>query len=158
MSEQLIELMLQLKKTTPAAAKQILNSQPQIAYALMSLMVSLNAVNFEVFQKTLADFSQGASQPHPQPQTQATSQPPPPSQSYHRPTPPPYSQPPAANAYPSYTSSAQTLTLNPAILAAIPDDQKAMVIQVLSMTPEQLAVLPPQDRANILQLRSTFGL
>lgn len=50
MSEQLIELMLQLKKTTPAAAKQILNSQPQIAYALMTLMVSMNAVNFEVFQ------------------------------------------------------------------------------------------------------------
>lgn len=50
MSEQLIELMLQLKKTTPAAAKQILNSQPQIAYALITLMVSMNAINLEVFQ------------------------------------------------------------------------------------------------------------
>ncbi|KAJ3992728.1 hypothetical protein F5050DRAFT_1786830 [Lentinula boryana] len=157
MSEQLIELMLQLKKTTPAAAKQILNSQPQIAYALMTLMVSINAVNFEVFQKALAEFSQGASQP----QSQAASQlPPSQSQSYHRPIPPTYSQPPSsASAYPSYPSSTPApASINPAILAAIPDDQKAMVMQILSMTPEQLAVLPPQDRANIMQLRSTFGL
>ncbi|KAJ4494013.1 hypothetical protein C8J55DRAFT_500412 [Lentinula edodes] len=152
MSEQLIELMLQLKKTTPAAAKQILNSQPQIAYALMTLMVSMNAVNFEVFQKTLAEFSQGASQPQPQ----ANPQPPPP-QTYHRPTPPIYSQPPTST-YPSYASSTPAPAINPAILAAIPEDQKVMVMQILSMTPEQLAVLPPQDRANIMQLKSTFGL
>ncbi|KAJ3901405.1 hypothetical protein F5879DRAFT_968334 [Lentinula edodes] len=152
MSEQLIELMLQLKKTTPAAAKQILNSQPQIAYALMTLMVFMNAVNFEVFQKTLAEFSQGASQPQPQ----ANPQPPPP-QTYHRPTPPIYSQPPTS-AYPSYASSTPAPAINPAILAAIPDDQKVMVMQILSMTPEQLALLPPQDRANIMQLKSTFGL
>ncbi|KAJ4468277.1 hypothetical protein J3R30DRAFT_3560550 [Lentinula aciculospora] len=149
MSDQLIELMLQLKKTTPAAAKQILNSQPQIAYALMTLMVSMNAVNFEVFQKTLADFSQGASQPQPQTVPQ-----PPLQQSYNQPTPATYPQPPP-NVYPSYVSSTN---VNPAILAAIPDDQKAMVIQVLSMTPEQLAVLPPQDRVNIMQLRNTFRL
>ncbi|KAF8890106.1 hypothetical protein BD779DRAFT_1518345 [Infundibulicybe gibba] len=49
-TEQLLELLLQLKKTTPAAARQILNSQPQIAYALITLMVSMNAINFDVFQ------------------------------------------------------------------------------------------------------------
>ncbi|KAJ3914402.1 hypothetical protein F5877DRAFT_82831 [Lentinula edodes] len=125
MSEQLIELMLQLKKTTPAAAKQILNSQPQIAYALMTLMVSMNAVNFEVFQKTLAEFSQGASQPQPQ----ANPQPPP--QIYHRPTPPIYSQPPTGT-YPSYGSSTPAPAINPAILAAIPDDQKANIFCEIS--------------------------
>ncbi|KAG6872019.1 hypothetical protein C0995_013830 [Termitomyces sp. Mi166 len=62
-TEQLLELLIQLKvlsspptKTTPEAARSILNGQPQIAYALMTLMVKLNAVNFEVFQKTLAEF------------------------------------------------------------------------------------------------------
>ncbi|KAF8079313.1 hypothetical protein FPV67DRAFT_1663957 [Lyophyllum atratum] len=63
-AEQLLELLLQLKKTTPAAARSILNGQPQIAYALMTLMVTMNAVNFEVFQKTLAEFGTKA-QPTP---------------------------------------------------------------------------------------------
>ncbi|KIK68830.1 hypothetical protein GYMLUDRAFT_34821 [Collybiopsis luxurians FD-317 M1] len=153
MSEQLIELMLQLKKTTPAAAKQILNSQPQIAYALISLMVSMNAVNYQVFQRTLADFaiSQPAPSAHPPPQAQSYPPPPPAAQSApqsypYAQQPPPPPPPPAAP------------TINPAILAAIPDDQKAMVMQVLSMTPEQLATLPPHDRANIMQLKATFGL
>ncbi|KAF5312280.1 hypothetical protein D9619_002441 [Psilocybe cf. subviscida] len=37
------------------AAKGILNSQPAIAYALITLMVQMNAINVEVFQKTLAE-------------------------------------------------------------------------------------------------------
>lgn len=41
------------QKSTPDAARQILNSQPQIAYALITLMVTMNAVNFEVFQVRL---------------------------------------------------------------------------------------------------------
>ncbi|KAF8971936.1 hypothetical protein BDZ97DRAFT_1901557 [Flammula alnicola] len=49
-TEQLLELLLTLKKTTPAAARGILNSQPAIAYALITLMVSMNAINIEVFQ------------------------------------------------------------------------------------------------------------
>ncbi|KAF7331529.1 Abhydrolase-4 domain-containing protein [Mycena kentingensis (nom. inval.)] len=49
-TEQLLELMLHLKQATPAAAKQILNSQPQIAYKLISLMVSMNAIDIDVFQ------------------------------------------------------------------------------------------------------------
>ncbi|PPR01965.1 hypothetical protein CVT26_008747 [Gymnopilus dilepis] len=55
-NEQLLELLLTLKKTTPAAARGILNSQPAIAYALISLMVSMNAINIEVFQKTLQEY------------------------------------------------------------------------------------------------------
>ncbi|TFK65691.1 hypothetical protein BDN72DRAFT_889301 [Pluteus cervinus] len=56
-AEQLLELLLQLKKTTPAAARQILNAQPQIAYALITLMASMNAVNVDVCQKILSDYS-----------------------------------------------------------------------------------------------------
>ncbi|KAF9266881.1 hypothetical protein L218DRAFT_955982 [Marasmius fiardii PR-910] len=246
--DQLLELILQLKKTTPAAAKQILNSQPQIAYAVISLLVSMNAIDIEVFKKTLADFAASQAQgvsaatpsqstpapaipPHMQqhqqsnyrsgtpptatptppiaqpqpgyshayPQTQgaagqrygpqSTSQPPsqydaglsgggyggysqyssnPP---YHQPTPPYGSQPThSAQGYgpplmaQAPTSQAQNSTpsalsqINPAILAEIPEEQRAMVIHVLSMTPEMISRLPPQDRANILQLRSTLGL
>ncbi|KJA19205.1 hypothetical protein HYPSUDRAFT_69376 [Hypholoma sublateritium FD-334 SS-4] len=60
-TEQLLELLLTLKQTTPAAAKSILNNQPAIAYALITLMVSMNAVNIEVFQNTLAEY--GAANP-----------------------------------------------------------------------------------------------
>lgn len=65
-TEQLLELLIQLKvsqllsmkgtaaiqtqKTTPKAARDILNAQPAIAYALISLMVSMGAINVEVFQ------------------------------------------------------------------------------------------------------------
>ncbi|KIP11706.1 hypothetical protein PHLGIDRAFT_437869 [Phlebiopsis gigantea 11061_1 CR5-6] len=58
--EQLLELLLQLKKTTPEQAKVILNAQPQIAYALMAVMVNLNAINMEVTQRTVASFGAGA--------------------------------------------------------------------------------------------------
>ncbi|KAF7331547.1 hypothetical protein MKEN_00033800 [Mycena kentingensis (nom. inval.)] len=62
-TEQLLDLMLHLKQATPAAAKQILNSQPQIAYKLISLMVSMNAIDIDVFQKTLAAHSAKAAAP-----------------------------------------------------------------------------------------------
>ena len=38
------------QRTTPNEARTILNSQPQIAYALMSVMVNINAVKMEVVQ------------------------------------------------------------------------------------------------------------
>lgn len=38
-----------LQKTTPAAAKQILNGQPSISYALITLMVAMNAIKLDVF-------------------------------------------------------------------------------------------------------------
>ncbi|KAF9528149.1 hypothetical protein CPB83DRAFT_883736 [Crepidotus variabilis] len=66
-NEQLLELLLTLKKTTPQAAKGILNAQPAIAYALIALMVSMNAVNIEVFQKTLAEYGAAAAPPDPVP-------------------------------------------------------------------------------------------
>ncbi|KAF8640940.1 hypothetical protein AX17_000587 [Amanita inopinata Kibby_2008] len=65
-TEQLLELLLQLKKTTPAAAKQILNAQPSIAYALITLMVSMNAIHIDVFHKTLAEYSTNIASAAPQ--------------------------------------------------------------------------------------------
>ncbi|TBU62097.1 hypothetical protein BD310DRAFT_946151 [Dichomitus squalens] len=54
--EQLLELLLTLKRTTAAEAKAILNQQPQIAYALMTVMVNINAVKMEVVQEILAKY------------------------------------------------------------------------------------------------------
>ncbi|KAK7053832.1 hypothetical protein R3P38DRAFT_2852410 [Favolaschia claudopus] len=121
-TEQLLELLLTLKQTTPAAARQILNDRPPIAYALITLMVSMNAINFNVFQKTLSDYgaaTAAAAGPPPlsaaapvptfsaiPPHLQVSSQPnsrtnTPPMQP--QPQPPPYNMnlpPPAAYGYP----------------------------------------------------------
>ncbi|KAI8981222.1 hypothetical protein BD414DRAFT_492026 [Trametes punicea] len=54
--DQLLELLLTLKRTTPDEARTILNSQPQIAYALMTVMANIGAVKMEVVQETLAKY------------------------------------------------------------------------------------------------------
>jgi cleavage stimulation factor subunit 2 len=63
--DQLIELLLELKvcnnllrvataqhsqRTAPDQAKAILNSQPQIAYALVALMVKIGIIDIPIFQ------------------------------------------------------------------------------------------------------------
>ncbi|KAI0286844.1 hypothetical protein BGY98DRAFT_1086831 [Russula aff. rugulosa BPL654] len=60
--DQLIELLLELKRTTPDQAKGILNAQPQIAYALVALMVKIGIIDIPIFQvsftpQTLASFA-----------------------------------------------------------------------------------------------------
>jgi len=55
--DQLLELLLHLKKTTPDQARTVLAGQPQISYALIALMVKINAVDVDVLQKTVASFS-----------------------------------------------------------------------------------------------------
>ncbi|KAF8551088.1 hypothetical protein OG21DRAFT_1499360 [Imleria badia] len=74
--EQLIELMLELKKTTPQQARSILTSTPQIAYALVALMVKMNAIDVQVLQKTLTTYSANIPPPAPPP-TQPSAQLPP---------------------------------------------------------------------------------
>ncbi|EGN93546.1 hypothetical protein SERLA73DRAFT_156149 [Serpula lacrymans var. lacrymans S7.3] len=191
--EQLIELLLHLKKTTPEQARAILSSQPQIAYALIALMVKINAVDVQVLQKTVTTFSAGA-----QPQPPAQMQPlqpapaiPPHLSQYRTPTPQAHTPPhapshtpapslysnghgrgPSSNTYSgtgSYPSPSNGYAAPPAgtgmgagmipdALAAIPDEQKAMIMRVIAMTPEQIHQLPPTERANIIQLRATLGL
>ncbi|GLB43733.1 putative hinge domain of cleavage stimulation factor subunit 2 [Lyophyllum shimeji] len=211
-AEQLLELLLQLKKTTPAAARSILNGQPQIAYALMTLMVTIGAVNFEVFQKTLAEFGSksaaaapAAAHPtahpstsstpvpalpphlHPQAQASAYRNATPPTQpqpqayayqngghdqayahGYQQPQgygygqPPPPSQPASQHAYHGYGAPAPTPVQTPPnlpdTLAAIPDEQKALIMRVITMTPEQIHALPPTERQTYIQLRATLGV
>ncbi|EIM92403.1 uncharacterized protein STEHIDRAFT_164689 [Stereum hirsutum FP-91666 SS1] len=184
--DHLSELLLQLKKTSPAQARAILNAQPQIAYALIGIMIKMNAINVEVFQQTLASYGAGqGSQQNgastmsaipaaaPAPTTVPSAPPPtaiPPHLSAHqhsRSNTPQYSTPP-----PTHTQSdshhgtplqpgrpaPQTAPVLPDAFAAIPEEQRAVIMQVLAMTPEQVALLPPTERANIMQLRASLGL
>ncbi|PBK94800.1 hypothetical protein ARMGADRAFT_67042 [Armillaria gallica] len=150
-TDQLLELLLQLKKTTPVAAKQILNAQPQIAYALITLMVSMDAVDIDVFQRILADYGQQQAQA--QSVITPVPTPPVPQQTYSQPPQPLYSgyvaQQPYAQPQPT---PAQPMD----ILAAIPDEQKAMIMHVIQMTPEQINALGPTERASVLQLRASL--
>ncbi|KAH7923780.1 hypothetical protein BV22DRAFT_1035905 [Leucogyrophana mollusca] len=204
--EQLIELLLTLKKTTPEQARAILTSTPQIAYALVALMVKMNAVDVQVLQKTLTSFSSTQAPPPPPPVQPASAVPPHLSQ-YRTPTPqtstPPSYTPPTAPSHtptPNMYSNGHGHTpqsqmrggyggpntghggpnagyggsnagygtppqapsygagVIPDALAAIPDEQKAMIMRVISMTPDQINRLPPTERASILQLRATLGL
>ncbi|KAK0477196.1 hypothetical protein EDD18DRAFT_99032 [Armillaria luteobubalina] len=152
-TDQLLELLLQLKKTTPAAAKQILNAQPQIAYALITLMVSMDAVDIDVFQRILAEYGQQQAQAQAQPVVTPVPTPPVPQQTYNQPPQPAYSsyggQQPYAQPQPA---PAQPMD----ILAAIPDEQKAMIMHVIQMTPEQINALGPTERASVLQLRASL--
>ncbi|SJL11499.1 uncharacterized protein ARMOST_14903 [Armillaria ostoyae] len=152
-TDQLLELLLQLKKTTPVAAKQILNAQPQIAYALITLMVSMDAVDIDVFQRILADYGQQQAQAQAQPVITPVPTPPVPQQTYSQPPQPSYSgygvQQPYAQPQPT---PAQPMD----ILAAIPDEQKAMIMHVIQMTPEQINALGPTERASVLQLRASL--
>ncbi|PPR06260.1 hypothetical protein CVT24_000932 [Panaeolus cyanescens] len=114
-TEQLLELLLTLKKTTPAAARDILNNQPAIAYALITLMVSMNAVDIQVFQKTLAEYNATSSAtmgvpgssvapPVPKPPIAPTPIPPHMQAQYRNATPPVHAPTPP---YPPYSNGGQ---------------------------------------------------
>ncbi|TDL20910.1 hypothetical protein BD410DRAFT_821672 [Rickenella mellea] len=181
--EQLLELLIQLQKTTPEQARSILSAQPQIAYALMTLMIKLNVVNLEVLQTTLASAAQPPPAPPPMPVPQmASAVPPHLMQPQYRTGTPQNAPITAAPAHPSMyqaygngvqTSPNPTSTVSPPgygvppapaapsfpdILNHIPEDQKAMIMRVISMTPDQINRLPPTERASVRQMRTTLGL
>ncbi|KAI5998286.1 hypothetical protein EDD15DRAFT_2508994 [Pisolithus albus] len=181
--EQLIELMLTLKNTTSDQARSILASTPQIAYALITLMVKMNAVDVQVLQKTVTAYSTNVP---PQPAVQPVSAVPPHfSQHYNRtptpqthttthynghghpaqPQPQPQSIPFTGQALyggPATTGYGVPPPPQPSILpdalASLPEEQKVMIMRVVSMTPEQINMLPPSERAGVIQLRTTLGL
>ncbi|KAL5536125.1 hypothetical protein ACEPAF_4230 [Sanghuangporus sanghuang] len=141
--DQLLELLVQLQKTTPEQARAILNAQPAIGYALVPLMAKMGILNLEMLQKTLATY---AGQTVPNTAAQVPTPVPPPVPTIpahitqvppygHQPTPPPpsvpnaYSAPPnqpgtsAPGGYPGYPPSqapqaqAQAQTQNGAAVA-----------------------------------------
>ncbi|KAI0249538.1 hypothetical protein BJV78DRAFT_1226909 [Lactifluus subvellereus] len=185
--DQLIELLLQLKKTTPDQAKALLNSQPQIAYALLALMVKMDVIDIPIFQQTLATFApqqNGVQAPSmsavlPRLQSQGSR-----SGTPQFATPPPgafsISAPragPAGSGYlpqqyiagsgghqlpaghygapPPQQTTSQPI---PAALAAIPENQREVVLKLVNMRPEEIAMLPPTERASVAQLRASLGI
>ncbi|KAI0361136.1 hypothetical protein OH77DRAFT_1417345 [Trametes cingulata] len=228
--DQLLELLLTLKRTTPNEARTILNSQPQIAYALMSVMADVGAVKMEVVQDTLAKYGAlpGASAPAapaaapvpppaiptqpasaipphmqsqmpprggtptypppgphgppqgypphapagypghgygtPPPQAQMPGYGPPPTQPQHAPPhmqPPPHMMPPPHMQGPPPQAAAPAPPTGPRLpdaFAALPEDQKAVIIRVMQMSREEVYAMPPNERENIIKLRATLGL
>ncbi|KAJ3574358.1 hypothetical protein NP233_g1825 [Leucocoprinus birnbaumii] len=222
-TEQLLELMIQLKKTTPKAARDILSSQPAIA---LVLAFSLLSTGPDLTQKTLAQYHESNARSQPTPsapsvppvatstppisalpphlQTQYRTSTPPtntptppvtahgyPSQQGYAPPPQGYpqaggstpgylsygGQPQAQPSYPSYPQQPvppptygapppaaapprpqAASGVRPEMLAAFPEDQKALIMHVLSMTPEQLNSLPPEQRSTYMQIRATLGV
>ncbi|KAH9982288.1 hypothetical protein BGW80DRAFT_1262530 [Lactifluus volemus] len=184
--DNLIDLLLQLKKTAPDQAKAFLISQPQIAYALVALMVKIGAVDIPIFQQTLATFapqqngvqtpSLSAVPPHLQSQSSRSGTP-------QFSTPPPGAFPigaprsgPTASGYPPqyiagsgghqlptghYSTPQPQQTASqpiPAALAAIPENQREVVLKLINLRPEEIAMLPPTERASVLQLRASLGI
>ncbi|CAE6493940.1 unnamed protein product [Rhizoctonia solani] len=159
-----LELLQQMKQfitTNPDAARAVLVTHPQLAYALFQTMLTTEVVDPAVLQKMLAG---GTTQPPPQQQAPPPPAPPPANQyqqPYYAAPPPQAMQPmqpmPPNPPYQSYQ------TPPPAAPPAVPAfqgvslQQQAMIQQVLSLTPEQINGLPPNERAAIMQLRSQLG-
>ncbi|CAD6587555.1 MAG: hypothetical protein TREMPRED_004782 [Tremellales sp. Tagirdzhanova-0007] len=102
---------------------------------------------------------QGNYAPYPPPQISAPSFRPPAASNYNAPPqaslPPQgygggYSAPQGPPAPPSLPPHAQ------AQLATLPEDQRAMLLQVLSLSPDQINALDPGQRQSIVQLRQQF--
>jgi len=180
--DQLIELLLELKRTSPDQAKAILNSQPQIAYALVALMVKIGIIDIPIFQQTLATFAPqqnglqaSAVPPHLQAQSSRSgtpqfATPPPGVYAAGAPRTGPGGYPPsyvAGSGGPAPVSHYNTppppppQTTNPTIpaaLAAIPENQREVVLKLVNMRPEEIAMLPPTERASVIQLRASLGI
>ncbi|KAI0005526.1 hypothetical protein BJV74DRAFT_875451 [Russula compacta] len=188
--DQLIELLLELKRTTPDQAKAILHSQPQIAYALVALMVKIGIIDIPIFQvpftfpffHSISNFSFAANLSNvcPSAKWAASAQ----SSRGGTPqfaTPPPGVYPIGATRTgpggypPSYISGSggtsvpvghynvppppQTTSQTiPAALAAIPENQREVVLKLVNMRPEEIAMLPPTERASVIQLRASLGI
>ncbi|KAF8607257.1 hypothetical protein BDV93DRAFT_603886 [Ceratobasidium sp. AG-I] len=156
-----IELLQQMKNfvtSSPDAARAVLVSHPQLAYACFQTMLMTNVVDPAVLQKMLPG---GTAQPAPAPA------PVPPPVAQAPPIPPPvnqyppnyYAPPPPAPApvpqYPTYQAPPPAAPAPPAsALSSMSPQQQAMINQVLSLTPDQINGLPANERAAIMQLRT----
>ncbi|KAH9948179.1 hypothetical protein B0H21DRAFT_255586 [Amylocystis lapponica] len=161
--DQLLELLLQLKKTTPDQARIILQTQPQIAVAVMAVMVNINAVNMEVVQRTLATYGASSSVQPPAPAlssvpTPAPAIPPhliPQAPRGTTPTYPPQLQPPAypQAAYPPHAGPSHApYGAQPAPVHGYSTHQPPPV--PTSIIPDALASIPDEQKALIMRVIS----
>ncbi|KAG9019144.1 hypothetical protein FRB90_005981 [Tulasnella sp. 427] len=170
---QVMDVLGQMKQyiiNSPDHARNLLNTHPQLAYAFFQAMLLNNMIDPSTLQRMLASSNQ-TSAPPPAPAAPTYRAPPPaaPLPPPAAPTQPPYYEgvgvPPAPPA-PTYPASFPPSTVPrvpapaappaPSAAANIPEDQKAMLLQILSLTPEQINALPPTERATVQQLRAQF--
>ncbi|EST05173.1 Cleavage stimulation factor subunit 2, hinge domain protein [Kalmanozyma brasiliensis GHG001] len=174
---QLLDIMSQMKSlvaSSPEQARALLTGHPQLAYALFQAMLMMNVVDPDILQRILAASGAvpGAAAPPPsvpphmqqQPTNNNGSATPP--QHYGGAPPggryPPQARPPPAPyAQPGYGGQPPAPANNdPAAALAgqnLPEEQKALLMQVLQLTPDQINALPPDQKASILQLKAQFG-
>ncbi|KAF9027525.1 hypothetical protein BDZ89DRAFT_1160759 [Hymenopellis radicata] len=175
----LTEVLAQMKAfviTHPDHARKVLQTNPQLAYALFQALVLNNIVDPSILQR-MREASGMSAPPAPPPSAQLpppavpATYPPPPMQQYpgYPPMPPAPMMypPPGPNSYyrpplapgmgapppPPQQSQAQM----PASLAGVSEEQRAVLLQVLNMTPDRINALPEGERAAIQQLRAQFG-
>ncbi|SPO24399.1 related to Cleavage stimulation factor [Ustilago trichophora] len=180
---QLLDIMSQMKSlvaTSPDQARTLLSGHPQLAYALFQAMLMMNVVDPDILQRILAASGAvpGAAAPAPAaavpPHMQGSNNnggsatppqhyggPPPSGQYPPQSRPPPgqygqqgyggHSQPPAPQAAPANDPAAALAGQN------LPEEQKALLMQVLQLTPDQINALPPDQKASIMQLKAQFG-
>ncbi|KAF8889221.1 hypothetical protein CPB85DRAFT_1333938 [Mucidula mucida] len=151
----LTEVLAQMKAfviTHPDHARKVLQTNPQLAYALFQALVLNNIVDPSILQRMREASGMSApAPPPPPPPAVPTTYPPPPMQQYpgYPPVPPAsmmYPPPPAPNSY-----------YRPPMLAGVSEEQRAVLLQVLNMTPDRINALPDGERAAIQQLRAQFG-
>lgn len=172
---QLLDIMSQMKSlvtTSPDQARALLTGHPQLAYALFQAMLMMNVVDPEILQRILAASGAmgGAAAPAP-----AAPVPPHMQQQQSNGTPPQHfagasaypgvGRPPAPYAYgqaPTAPQSQPPAAPSNDPLAALagqnlPEEQKALLMQVLQLTQDQINALPPDQKASIMQLKAQFG-
>ncbi|KAJ1026424.1 hypothetical protein NDA13_003805 [Ustilago tritici] len=175
---QLLDIMSQMKSlvaTSPDQARALLSGHPQLAYALFQAMLMMNVVDSEILQRILAASgampgggapAPAAVPPHMQQSGANNGGSATPPQHYGGPSPggvyPPNARPPPAPyGQQGYGGQPQGAPANdPAAALAgqnLPEEQKALLMQVLQLTPDQINALPPDQKASILQLKAQFG-
>ncbi|KAL1745954.1 hypothetical protein HDZ31DRAFT_81554 [Schizophyllum fasciatum] len=180
---QLMEVLAQMKSFVlnhGDAARLLMQSHPQLAYALFQALLLNNIVDPVILQRMLADTSKspptatvppmpqfnapagmgyglagmGAGMPPPLPT-------PPPGNMYGRSAGPPQGypmQPSASNFYPSPPAAAPQASVAPPAPQDINDTQRAMLMQVLTLSQQQIDAMPETERGVIQQLVRTFLL
>ncbi|MFH4973814.1 hypothetical protein AB6A40_000523 [Gnathostoma spinigerum] len=160
--EQMFELMKQMKQcvhNNPNEARNLLMSNPQLAYALLQAQVVMRIVDPQVAIAMLHRETPAVTQPFHQTA-------PPPAfpaapQMMTNPLGPGPVPPPAMTTAPSTAFVSRGPLPRPAApppatqeLSADDQQQAQLLMQVLRLSEEQIAMLPPEDRRKVIELRN----
>ncbi|KAG8877899.1 hypothetical protein FRB97_002933 [Tulasnella sp. 331] len=176
---QMLDILGQMKAyviSSPEHARLLFNAHPQLAYAFFQAMVLNNLVDPAILERMITAAAAQAPPPAPAPvqappmpshpvpvqpaaYRSAPTAPLHPQQPYYAaqkaPVPTPYAQPNQA-VYPPPQAPPRSAPPPVQQQPDIPEEQKAMLMQILSLSQEQINALPPQERTTVQQLRAQF--